>query len=168
MTEFERTNFFEGRLLTAEDLRREQDYANAKRWLHNRLAHGSGVVEGLELDAGSTASPGVTVRPGAALDPRGREIVVLAPTEIKLPGLAGEWWSVGIVYEEEVTEEQTLREGFRLLAQTDELPEEAVALGSVRVQDGVFEVDAAPRRVSTPSSLEERLEALELRFVELE
>jgi hypothetical protein len=76
-----RTRYFHGRLLTAADFEREQEYHIAARRRLTLLALGSGVVTGLRVRApGST----VTVSPGIAIDPLGREIIVPAHVELQL------------------------------------------------------------------------------------
>jgi hypothetical protein len=67
-----RVNFFDGMLLTGDDLRVEQEYCRRMRHLGNRL-HGHGVVEGLEVRAGQGE---VLVSPGWAIDVLGREVVL--------------------------------------------------------------------------------------------
>ena len=81
-----RVNFFNGKLLTAADLRDEQTYQIERRRLHNRALHGPGVVDGLQLrleDIG--AAPAVTVNRGFALDPRGREVILPDPLTLAIP-----------------------------------------------------------------------------------
>ena len=39
-----RVNYFPGRVLTADDLRRDQEQFRARQWLHNRMLHGYGVA----------------------------------------------------------------------------------------------------------------------------
>ena len=81
-----RNNFFAGRLLTAEDLTAEQNYFLGRLRRHNRLLHGSGVVQGLDVSlTGDTTAPSVAVGPGYALDPLGNEICVCAATALPLP-----------------------------------------------------------------------------------
>jgi hypothetical protein len=73
---FTRPTFFEGQLLTADDLQALADYGRAKDRLHNRYLVGSGVVCGLEVVC-SGAHPGsVLVRAGYALDCCGNDIVI--------------------------------------------------------------------------------------------
>jgi hypothetical protein len=67
-----RTNFFDGRLLTAADLRREQDYQRGMRYLQNRTV-GWGIVEGLDVTVTAT---GISISPGLAIDSLGRELVL--------------------------------------------------------------------------------------------
>lgn len=75
-----RVRFFEGRLLNAADFQQEQQYHNRKRWLHNLLAFGPGAVAGLKV---THDGPAVSVSPGIAIDPLGREIVVCKPVVLK-------------------------------------------------------------------------------------
>jgi hypothetical protein len=78
-----RVNFFDGMLLTGDDLRVEQDYCRRMRYLHNRL-HGHGVVEGLEVTLERKGSE-VRVSPGWALDALGREIVLAEERCLPVP-----------------------------------------------------------------------------------
>jgi hypothetical protein len=81
-----RLSYFEGQLLSAEDLRDEQTYFIAKRHLLNRALHGSGVVTGLSVTVGGDSSNGtVVVEPGLAFDNKGREIDVCAPVTLDIP-----------------------------------------------------------------------------------
>jgi hypothetical protein len=81
-----RNNLFAGRLLSADDLTAEQDYFLGRHRRHNRLLHGSGVVEGLDVSVTiGTAAPSITVGPGYALDPLGNEICVCTATILPLP-----------------------------------------------------------------------------------
>lgn len=78
----ERIPFFNGRVLTAEDLQTEQDANETERKRLGR-ALGTGVLEGLFIDRGSGDPPTtVTVESGRALAPSGR--VVELPSDIKL------------------------------------------------------------------------------------
>jgi hypothetical protein len=82
-----RVRYVEGRLLTAADLRDEQQYHLGRRWLLNRALHGAGIVTGLDVHvSGEAAPPAVTVSPGFALDARGREVVVTAPQTLTIAG----------------------------------------------------------------------------------
>lgn len=86
LQQFQRTRYFSGRMLSAEDLQREQDYHRDKGRLHNRLLHGWGVVDGLQVsvDRGS-----VVISPGVALDCTGNEIVLAELARLPLPRRAG-------------------------------------------------------------------------------
>ncbi len=77
-----RPKFFDGRFLTAEDLRREQEYVDSRRHLQNLATLGSGVVTGMAV----SEEPGgkqVRVAAGYAVDPWGREIIV--PADVCIP-----------------------------------------------------------------------------------
>ena len=80
-------NFFNGRLLTGEDLSTEQT-ANALARLQLGSAVGSGVAHGLEVaeaSSGSTSErPVVTVEAGLAVSPSGRTLLLPARTNLAL------------------------------------------------------------------------------------
>jgi hypothetical protein len=79
-----RVRYFSGQLLTAADFRDEQQYWIEIHRRHNRLLHGWGIVTGLGL---STSSGGpLTVEPGLALDPLGREVSITAPVTVPVKG----------------------------------------------------------------------------------
>lgn len=70
-----RLRYFEGRLLTADDYRAEQEYFLHKHRRHLQAFHGSGVVSGLRVEE-SAAGDAVTVSAGLAVDAEGREILL--------------------------------------------------------------------------------------------
>ena len=70
-----RPNYFPGRLLTAEDLREEQEYHREKHRRHLQMLHGFGVVDGLDVDVASDGAT-IAIEPGLAIDRYGREIVL--------------------------------------------------------------------------------------------
>lgn len=87
LEQFERNNYFYGKLMTVRDFEAEQDYFNNKRYLINRMIHGIGIVCGLKVEDNSsvegkkpqkdkTDSWSVYLNPGVALDCCGHEIVV--------------------------------------------------------------------------------------------
>lgn len=78
-----RNRYFYGKLLDVYHFELEQNYVNRKRWLLNRLGLGAGVLCGLEIEL--TDEGKVWVRPGVAIDPYGREIIVPAPYCIENP-----------------------------------------------------------------------------------
>ncbi len=82
------TNFFNGRLLSREDLQREQD---AERAVHERLgrALGTGIAYGLEVEAkaiggNSAADPVVTVHAGLAINRRGQTVALDRDVDVSL------------------------------------------------------------------------------------
>ncbi len=83
---FERSRFFTGQLLTANDLQREQDYHRDKARQHNRFLHGWGVVAGLKVSVDQGA---VVVAPGLALDCAGNELILATEERVSLSGLTG-------------------------------------------------------------------------------
>jgi hypothetical protein len=79
-------NFFNGRLLSARDLTREQ---SANREAERRLgqATGEGIAYGLEVsksNASTQESPVVTVEPGLAISRTGHTLMLATKTEIAL------------------------------------------------------------------------------------
>lgn len=73
----ERLRYFHGRLLTADDFQKEQDYWRRKSQLHNRFALGPGVVCGLGVTTlTTTEGNGICISAGLAVDALGREIVM--------------------------------------------------------------------------------------------
>jgi hypothetical protein len=77
-----RVRYFTGMLLSAEDLKTDQNYYQEKRKIHNRCLHGYGVVCGLEV---SMWKGGIRVSPGVALSCTGDEILVGNRVEVPLP-----------------------------------------------------------------------------------
>jgi hypothetical protein len=78
-----RNRYFTGKLLTGEDLTREQEYHRSKHRRHNRLLHGFGIVSGLEVSVesdGSRSDPAIHVSPGLAIDAYGEELVLCERT----------------------------------------------------------------------------------------
>lgn len=74
----ERLNYFNGQRLQAGDFQLEQDYhVRVRRWL-NRSLYSAGIASGLEVYP-VPAAPQVRVQPGLAIDPLGREIILLEP-----------------------------------------------------------------------------------------
>jgi hypothetical protein len=73
-----RLSYFYGQLLTQRDLQVEQLYHVELRRLFQREAFGTGTVAGLLVeDAGATKQGAVFVRAGLALDPQGRELLLV-------------------------------------------------------------------------------------------
>jgi hypothetical protein len=77
-----RNNYFEGKRLTADSFRVEQQYLVERRHLLNRAIHGWGVVYGYALKAAAPdecgtdlASGRIEIGPGLALDQCGRELL---------------------------------------------------------------------------------------------
>ena len=73
MESIKRVHFFDGKTLTPEDLKAEQDYHLAKQQARNLSRFGRGVVSGLRV---SIDTAGFRVSPGFGVDHLGREIIV--------------------------------------------------------------------------------------------
>ncbi|HII02554.1 TPA: hypothetical protein HA351_13200 [Methanosarcinaceae archaeon] len=88
LQQFQRNNYFYGKLMTVRDFELEQEYFNGKRYLLNRLIHGKGLLCGFsQLDLFTENGEEVRVRfrdGGIALDSLGREIVVPVDMEKKV------------------------------------------------------------------------------------
>ena len=82
-------NYFDGMELGADDFAAEQGAFDAARTLYNRTLHTWGIASGLEvtIDEGKRA---VTVAPGLAIDPNGREIALAEPRTVAAPPLRGQ------------------------------------------------------------------------------
>ena len=79
----ERVNYVPGQLLTASDLKAEQEYFLARLRRHNRQLHGWGVVRGLTVTTANSSE--VVIEPGIAIDCAGNEIHVCARLRYKIP-----------------------------------------------------------------------------------
>src|SRR4051812_33294419 len=88
------TSFFNGRLLSAEDLRAEQD-SNRKARQNLGLAVGDGVAFGLMVSETASASPPstpmVSIEPGAAINRSGSALRLTNRVDVQLvkPAEAG-------------------------------------------------------------------------------
>ena len=97
-----RPTYFTGQLLSASDFQAEQQYSIGRRYLHNRLLHGSGVASGLSVTtAVSGSSTVIVVEPGLALDRHGREIDLDAPVTLPLGEPGCHWYVIGEYAERE-------------------------------------------------------------------
>ncbi|MEZ5284337.1 MAG: hypothetical protein R2712_05915 [Vicinamibacterales bacterium] len=83
---FQRNRYLTGRLLSAEDFQREQDYVVNKGRLHNRYLHGWGVVDGLRVSADGNS---VVVTPGLAIDCQGNDVLLPEPVRLTWSRKAG-------------------------------------------------------------------------------
>jgi hypothetical protein len=87
---FVRPRFFEGQLLTEEDLTLLIDYTTGKQKLHNRLMFGPGVVCGMEVDCDPCGGGSVAVLPGYALDCQGNDLVLSCKEKVDVGALVRE------------------------------------------------------------------------------
>ena len=72
----DRLSYYNGQRLEADDLTLEQEYhIRVRRWLNKSLYPEGGIVDGLEVT--KLYDLQVIVEPGLALDPEGREIILM-------------------------------------------------------------------------------------------
>ena len=105
-----RPNFFSGRLLTADDLREEQEYHREKHRRHLQMLHGFGVVDGLQVDVASDGTT-ISVEPGMAIDPYGREIVLDDLVVLPIPFNASSPTCVVVQYAERLVDPVPVADG---------------------------------------------------------
>jgi len=79
-----RPRFFSGRLLTADDFTEEQSYHREKHRRHVLALHGPGVVDGLRVTIGADGAT-LTIEPGLAIDPVGRELCIDQSIGVAVP-----------------------------------------------------------------------------------
>lgn len=77
-----RTHYFDGRLLTAEDLTRDQIYLDQRLRELGRVL-GSGIISGLQLDFDRFKGE-LTLKPGLAMTPAGRVLELDKPLTVNL------------------------------------------------------------------------------------
>jgi hypothetical protein len=82
--EFRRPVFFEGQLLTEDDLQALESYVVRKNRLHMRHFWGDGVVCGLDVQPHPCSKSKLIVSPGYALDCCGNDIVLACPKELDI------------------------------------------------------------------------------------
>jgi len=81
----ERVRYFPRQLLTADDMRCEEEYFREKLRRHNRFLHGWGVVCGCTVEPVIEAkTPTVRVCPGYVVGPQGDEILIDCCIEVDL------------------------------------------------------------------------------------
>jgi hypothetical protein len=83
MNGVERLHYFDGQRLVATDLALEQRYFIGVRRALNRGLYSAGVVDGLEVS--EVDGRHVRVTGGLALDPAGREVILLSDTTLVVP-----------------------------------------------------------------------------------
>lgn len=81
-----RVNYFDRQFLRAAEFQDEQAYDLDRRRRHNRLLHGPGVAEGLQV-SGNANDTFVSVSPGTAYDALGQEIVLPATAQVPLSAI---------------------------------------------------------------------------------
>lgn len=106
LSQFEKSLFFKGKLMTPRDMETEQEYHRERSHTINRFLHGTGIVRGLEIRSVSETSDGldVTVSPGLAIDGTGRPIIVEQVTTKSVPRPNGDEAHVFIQFQEATIE----------------------------------------------------------------
>jgi hypothetical protein len=155
----ERTRYFFGQVLGADEFRIEQDYFRHRLRRLNRELVGAGVVRGLGVSVQPQDSgPGqqVVVEPGFAIDPRGEEIEVCGLASASLPQ-TGALLYVTLYHAERLTRPQPalngtefgrIKDGFAVRLEAAPA-DDAVALARLVGAHGRWRVDESfqPTRV---------------------
>jgi hypothetical protein len=94
-----RPRFVSGQVLTDDDLRDEQEYHRRKHRHHLQTLHGSGVVNGLQVQVG-TDGVTITIAPGLAVDNTGEEICLHDKSTLTIPSNSPSAVSVVVEYAE--------------------------------------------------------------------
>ncbi|MCB0312300.1 MAG: hypothetical protein H6628_09775 [Calditrichae bacterium] len=82
--DFERINYYFGKMMLVRDFQDQQRYYNEKRWMVNRFGLGWGVLAGLRVAPHPRGGLRVLVEPGFALDQYGHEIWVCKAQTLEL------------------------------------------------------------------------------------
>ncbi|MEO5951407.1 MAG: DUF4159 domain-containing protein [Chloroflexia bacterium] len=145
--QLKRVNPFMGLMIDAQTWGDSHDYHRMSAQAHALAMHGWGIVAGLEIDAADPADRSVWVRPGVAVDPEGRLILVAQPFRYQIttqtPGLV----YLVLVFREIPTQpaisvEDGTEKPSRLLEayaiyERDRLPDQAhVELARIELSDG--------------------------------
>ncbi|MDQ3928727.1 MAG: DUF4159 domain-containing protein [Chloroflexota bacterium] len=89
--QLKRVNPFMGLMIDATTWGDSHDYHRQSGQAHALVMHGWGIVTGLEVDAADPADRSVWIRPGVAVDPEGKLIIVAQPFRYQIttqePGL---------------------------------------------------------------------------------
>ncbi len=106
LRQFEKNKFFQGKLLTARDMKTEQAYHARRLHAMNRFTTGRGIIRGIEVSAveeGDTELE-VTLEPGIAIDGYGRPVVIEHTITQTLPIPADDELYLFLRYKEEELE----------------------------------------------------------------
>ncbi|HMA34791.1 MAG TPA: DUF4159 domain-containing protein [Chloroflexia bacterium] len=77
--QLKRVDPFLGLMIDADTWRDSHDYHRQAEYAHALALHGWGIVSGLEVEPADPPDRSVWIRPGVALDPEGRLIIVAQP-----------------------------------------------------------------------------------------
>ncbi len=110
----QRPNYFAGQYLLEDDFQLEQQYhIDRQRW-HHHLLHISGIAEGLKVEKIENVLA-VKISAGSAIDPQGRQIILLESKQIDLTksystsnaAIPDGTYTLYIGYSEQKTDQQT-------------------------------------------------------------
>lgn len=102
LASFERNRYFEGKLLTADDMAAEQRYHAGRADATTRFLAGAGILSGLHVESVESVDETirVTVSPGVAVDSDGRLLLVPNTTTERLDPPAGDEIHLQLSYDE--------------------------------------------------------------------
>lgn len=106
--DFQRPHYFEGKLLSAKDFTKEQEYFLGKLRRHNRYLNGWGIVSGFEV---RIRKEKIIVSPGVAVDCQGNEIVLESRVVLELPPAQRQFYVTAVYTETLVNPIPTLTPG---------------------------------------------------------
>lgn len=161
MADIKRMNYFDGQFLRAQDFQDEAAYELDKRWRHNNLLHTTGVAKGLNI-TGRQGDNAVTVTPGTAIAPDGREIVLSDARSLSMAANQASA-DVYIVYDEKPTDPspdpgivgftRITESPIFALVPPDNQPANGVLLATVPLDKGTVRGNIADRRTFAGSPL---------------
>lgn len=96
--DFERINYYFGKMMLVRDFQDQQRYYNEKRWMVNRFGLGWGVLAGLKVTPHPQGGRRLLVEPGFALDQYGHEIWVCKAQTLDLETANGSSSELSCVY----------------------------------------------------------------------
>ncbi|MEI6045652.1 MAG: DUF4159 domain-containing protein [Chloroflexota bacterium] len=153
---FLRVNPFRGLLVDENTWADAHDYHRNQMRFHLLALHGAGIVQGLEVVAMQPPDMRLTIRPGAAIDPEGR-LLLLTEQQIISVAAPSSVSTVFITLEfsEKVTQMQNVTEGGK--PQAARVLEECTARASLEVAPNCVELarinlEATSRQVRNASS----------------
>jgi pSer/pThr/pTyr-binding forkhead associated (FHA) protein len=104
--ELKRVNPFRGLMIDEEAWRDAHDYHRLQAQLHLLTGHGWGIVEGLEVLADAQAPNTLVVRPGIAIDPQGRVLLITQERRLAVSPAPGTTLYVSVRWREELAAPQ--------------------------------------------------------------
>ncbi len=127
----ERSTFFDGQRLYADDLQEVEEFNRQMRWLHNQSLHQPGIGAGFAI-AGLKGDREVLIQPGYAIDASGREIVLTEAIRFPVPPVASDAFGAPVFFDLVVSypDERALN-----VAETRQVVCGAPATGAIRLRE---------------------------------